>query len=65
LKFKLKEKLQHIIQDLNIQLEDECVLTEAASGAYACTPVLAALAGAGDVCSESRNPIAPSDLRRL
>jgi hypothetical protein len=42
----LKEKLQHIIQDLNIQLEGDCVLTEAASGAYACTPVLAALAGA-------------------
>jgi hypothetical protein len=42
----LKEKLQHIIQDLNIQLKDECVLTEAASGAYACTPALAALAGA-------------------
>jgi hypothetical protein len=46
LKFNLKEKLQHIIQDLNIQLENECVLTEAASGAYACTPVLAAIAGA-------------------
>ena len=42
----MKEKLQHIIQDLNIQLEGDCVLTEAASGAYACTPVLAALAGA-------------------
>jgi hypothetical protein len=42
----LKEKLQHIIKDLNIQLEGDCVLTEAASGAYACTPVLAALAGA-------------------
>lgn len=39
-------KLQHIIQDLNIQLQNECVLTEAASGAYACTPILAALAGA-------------------
>ena len=42
----MKEKLQHIIQDLKIQLEGDCVLTEAASGAYACTPVLAALAGA-------------------
>lgn len=42
----MKEKLQHIIQDLSIQLEGDCVLTEAASGAYACTPVLAALAGA-------------------
>lgn len=42
----MKEKLQHIIQDLNIQLQNECVLTEAASGAYACTPVLAAIAGA-------------------
>lgn len=42
----MKEKLQHIIQDLNIQLEGDYVLTEAASGAYACTPVLAALAGA-------------------
>ena len=42
----MKEKLKYIIQDLNIQLKDECVLTEAASGAYACTPVLAALAGA-------------------
>ena len=42
----MKEKLQHIIQDLNIQLQNECVLTEAASGAYACTPVLAALSGA-------------------
>jgi hypothetical protein len=46
LKIKLKEKLQHIIQELNIQLQDECLLTEAASGAYACTPVLGALAGA-------------------
>jgi hypothetical protein len=46
LKFKLKEKLQHIIQDLNIQLLNECVLTEAASGAYSCTPILAALVGA-------------------
>lgn len=46
MKFRLKEKLQHIIQDLNIQLEGDCVLTEAASGAYACTSVLAALAGA-------------------
>ena len=46
MKFKLKEKLQHIIQDLNIQLQNECVLTEAASGAYSCTPILAALAGA-------------------
>ena len=46
MKFKLKETLQHIIKDLNIQLEGDCVLTEAASGAYACTPVLAALAGA-------------------
>lgn len=46
MKFNLKEKLQHIIQDLNIQLENECILTEAASGAYACTPVLAAIAGA-------------------
>ena len=42
----MKEKLQHIIQDLNLQLQNECLLTEAASGAYACTPVLAALAGA-------------------
>ena len=42
----MKEKLQHIIQELNIQLQDECLLTEAASGAYACTPVLGALAGA-------------------
>ena len=42
----MNEKLQHIIQDLNIQLQNECLLTEAASGAYACTPVLAALAGA-------------------
>lgn len=42
----MKEKLQHIIQDLKIRLEGDCVLTEAASGAYACTPVLAALAGA-------------------
>lgn len=42
----MKEKLQHIIQDLNIQLEGDSVLTEAASEAYACTPVLAALAGA-------------------
>jgi hypothetical protein len=42
----LKEKLQHIIQEMNIQLEGNCVLTEAASGAYACTPVLAALSGA-------------------
>jgi hypothetical protein len=42
----LKEKLQHIIQDLNIQLLNECVLTEAASGAYSCTPILAALVGA-------------------
>ncbi len=46
MKIKLKEKLQHIIQELNIQLQDECLLTEAASGAYACTPVLGALAGA-------------------
>ena len=46
MKFKLKEKLQHIIQDLNIQLKNECVLAEAASGAYACTPILAVLAGA-------------------
>ena len=42
----MKEKLQHTIQDLNIQLQNECVLTESASGAYACTPVLAALGGA-------------------
>ena len=46
MKSKLKEKLQHTIQDLNIQLQNECVLTESASGAYACTPVLAALGGA-------------------
>ena len=42
----MNEKLQYIIQDLNIQLQNECLLTEAASGAYSCTPVLAALAGA-------------------
>ena len=46
MKIKLKEKLQHIIQDLNIQLKDECVIAEAATGAYSCTPVIAALAGA-------------------
>jgi hypothetical protein len=42
----IKNKILESIQRLNLDLKGKVVLTEAATGAYAVTPVLAALAGA-------------------
>jgi hypothetical protein len=42
----LIDKLIKTVQQLDLDLRDKTVLTEAASGAYVVTPVLAALAGA-------------------
>src|SRR3954468_15425676 len=42
----LINKLRKRVQELDLNLKDKVVLTEAATGAYVVTPILAALAGA-------------------
>ncbi len=42
----LKNKIINVINELNLNLSGKIVLTEAASGAYVVTPIIAALAGA-------------------
>src|SRR3954452_5324685 len=42
----LLTKLHKRVEALNLDLKDKVVLTEAATGAYVVTPILAALAGA-------------------
>ncbi|GAB1538351.1 hypothetical protein NUACC21_10100 [Scytonema sp. NUACC21] len=52
---RLVTLMQQAIQRCNLQLQNLTVLTEAATGAYAVTPVLAALAGATKVFAITRN----------
>lgn len=47
--------MRAVIQDLELDLRDITVLTEAASGAFAVTPLLAALAGAQRVLAVTRD----------
>lgn len=42
----IKTKIEKIIKQLDLNLKDKIVLTEAATGVYAVTPVIAAVAGA-------------------
>src|SRR5688572_485254 len=42
----IKNKIEDAVSRLNLDLEGKVVLTEAATGAYIVTPVIAALAGA-------------------
>ncbi len=46
MKKSLKHKISQIIDELKLDLREKTVLTEAATGAYAVTPVIAAAAGA-------------------
>ncbi|KYC37753.1 hypothetical protein WA1_04335 [Scytonema hofmannii PCC 7110] len=52
---RLVTLMQQAIQRCDLQLQDLTVLTEAATGAYAVTPVLAAMAGADKVFAIARN----------
>lgn len=47
--------MRSVIEDLNINLKGMNVLTEAASGPFAVTPVLAAMAGANQVVAIGKN----------
>ncbi|MBK9633927.1 MAG: hypothetical protein IPO64_05220 [Bacteroidetes bacterium] len=42
----LKDKIESIVDDLKLDLKGKVVLTEAATGAYVVTPIIAAVAGA-------------------
>ena len=44
------------VADMRIDLDDAVVVTEAATGAYAITPIIAALAGARHVYGFTRSP---------
>ncbi len=52
---RLVTLMQQAIQRCDLQLQNLTVLTEAATGAYAVTPVLAAMAGAHKVFAIARN----------
>lgn len=52
---RLISLMQQTIQNCDLQLQDAIVLTEAATGAYIVTPVLAAMAGAQKVFALTRS----------
>lgn len=52
---RLVTLMQNAIERCNLQLRDKIVLTEAATGAYLVTPILAAMAGAEKVFAITRN----------
>ncbi len=52
---RLVNLMQQAIERCNLQLQKAIVLTEAATGAYAVTPVIAAVAGAEKVIALTRN----------
>jgi hypothetical protein len=53
--YRLVALMHQAIQRCNLQLQDAVVLTEAATGAYVVTPILAAMAGAKKVFALTRN----------
>lgn len=52
---RLLRLMRAAVRRLDLDLEDRTVVTEAATGAYAVTPVIAALAGAGPVRALTRD----------
>lgn len=59
---RMTRLIQEAISALGLDLRGLCVLTEAASGPYAATPLLAALAGAEQVlCFTQDSPYAPAE----
>jgi hypothetical protein len=53
----IKNKIEDAVSRLNLDLSGKVVLTEAATGAYIVTPVIAALAVCRSVCFYKRLPV--------